>query len=73
MILIDMKEFLAGWVRLPFSAYCYNEKLSTLSREISWSNNVLIMMAAKTDEEQEFYLEALDSDVKNKMKIQVLA
>jgi len=39
-----------------FETYAENEKLSTLSREISWSNNVLIMMAAKTDAEREFYL-----------------
>ena len=39
-----------------YETYAKNEKLSTLSREISWSNNVLIMMAAKTDEEREFYL-----------------
>jgi len=39
-----------------YETYAQNEKLSTLSREISWSNNVLIMMAAKTDEEREFYL-----------------
>jgi len=38
-----------------YEIYAENEKLSTLSREISWSNNVLIMMAAKTDEEREFY------------------
>ena len=28
-----------------YETYAKNEKLSTLSREISWSNNVLIMMA----------------------------
>ncbi|MCL2299431.1 MAG: DUF1016 N-terminal domain-containing protein [Firmicutes bacterium] len=39
-----------------FETYSGNEKLSTLSREISWSNNVLIMMAAKTDVEREFYI-----------------
>ena len=39
-----------------YETYAGNEKLSTVSREISWSNNVLIMMAAKTDEEREFYL-----------------
>jgi len=39
-----------------YETYCNNEKLSTLSREISWSNNVLIMMGAKTDEVREFYL-----------------
>ncbi|MDR3205225.1 MAG: PDDEXK nuclease domain-containing protein [Deltaproteobacteria bacterium] len=39
-----------------FETYHGNEKLSPLVREISWTNNVLIMMAAKTDEEREFYL-----------------
>ena len=39
-----------------YETYAKSEKLSTLSRELSWSNNVLIMMAAKTDEEREFYL-----------------
>jgi len=39
-----------------FETYAKNEKLSPLVREISWTNNVLIMMAAKTDEEREFYL-----------------
>ena len=39
-----------------YEIYTGNEKLSPLVREISWTNNVLIMMAAKTDEEREFYL-----------------
>jgi predicted nuclease of restriction endonuclease-like (RecB) superfamily len=39
-----------------YETYDGNEKLSTLSREISWSNNVLIMMGAKSDEAREFYL-----------------
>jgi predicted nuclease of restriction endonuclease-like (RecB) superfamily len=39
-----------------YETYNGNEKLSPLVREISWTNNVLIMMAAKTDEEQDFYL-----------------
>ncbi len=39
-----------------YETYRNKEKLSPLVREISWSNNVLIMMAAKTDEEREFYL-----------------
>ena len=39
-----------------YETYEGNEKLSTLSREISWSNNILIMMSSKTDEEREFYL-----------------
>jgi len=36
--------------------YAGNEKLSPLVREISWTNNIIIMMAAKSDEEREFYL-----------------
>jgi len=39
-----------------YETYAENEKLSPVVREISWTNNVLIMMAAKTDEEREFYL-----------------
>jgi len=39
-----------------YETYKDNEKLSTVSREISWSNNVLIMTDAKTDEAREFYL-----------------
>lgn len=39
-----------------YEAYAGDEILSPLVREISWSNNILIMMAAKTDEEREFYL-----------------
>jgi predicted nuclease of restriction endonuclease-like (RecB) superfamily len=39
-----------------YDTYAHNEKLSPLVREISWTNNLLIMMAAKTDEEREFYL-----------------
>jgi len=36
--------------------YGGNEKLSPLVREISWTNNALIMMVAKTDMERESYL-----------------
>ena len=39
-----------------YETYAGNEKLSPLVRELSWTNNLLIMMAAKTDEEREFYL-----------------
>ena len=39
-----------------YEAYLGNEKLSPLVREISWTNNVLIMMGAKTVEAKEFYL-----------------
>ena len=39
-----------------YETYAGNEKLSTLLREINWSNNVLIMMGERSDEEREFYL-----------------
>ena len=39
-----------------YETYVKNEKLSPLVREISWTNNIIIMMAAKSDEEREFYL-----------------
>ncbi len=39
-----------------YETYCNNEKLSPLVREISWSNNLLIMTGCKTDEAKEFYM-----------------
>ena len=40
-----------------YETYCdADEKLSTLLREISWSNNLLIMSRSKSNEEREFYL-----------------
>ena len=39
-----------------YETYHDNEKLSPLVREISWSNNLLIMTGCKTDESREFYM-----------------
>ena len=39
-----------------YDMYNGNEKLSPLVREITWSNNLLIMSGCKTDEAKEFYL-----------------
>ncbi len=39
-----------------YDTYCKNEKLATMLREISWSNNILIMARTKSDEAREFYL-----------------
>jgi predicted nuclease of restriction endonuclease-like (RecB) superfamily len=39
-----------------YECYADNEKLSTLSREISWSHNVVIFSRANTEQEREFYL-----------------
>ena len=41
-----------------YETYKGKEKLSPLVREISWTNNLLIMTACKTDEAKEFYLKA---------------
>lgn len=39
-----------------YETYRGNEKLSPLVRELSWSNNLLILSGCKTDEAREFYL-----------------
>ncbi len=39
-----------------YDIYNGKEKLSPLVREITWSNNLLIMAGTKTDEAREFYL-----------------
>lgn len=39
-----------------YETYKDNEKLSPLVREITWSNNLLIIAGCKTDESKEFYL-----------------
>lgn len=41
-----------------YETYKGNQKLSPLVREISWTNNLLIMTACKTDEAREFYIRA---------------
>jgi len=55
----DIKGFSVSniWrMRQFYETYYDNEKLATLSREITWSNNLLIMARAKTEESREFYL-----------------
>lgn len=39
-----------------FEVYNKNEKLSPMVREISWSNNLIIISKSKSDEGKEFYL-----------------
>lgn len=39
-----------------YETYRDNAKLSPLVREISWSNNLLIMTGCKTDESREFFM-----------------
>ena len=55
----DLKGFSSSnvWrMRQYYETYRDNEYLSTLSREITWSNNTMIISRAKTDEAREFYL-----------------
>lgn len=44
-------------MRQFYETYKDNEILSALLREISWTNNLLIMSKTKTDDERKFYLE----------------
>lgn len=39
-----------------YETYEGNKKLSALLTQLSWTNNLLILSAAKTEEEREFYL-----------------
>ncbi len=39
-----------------YETYCDNTKLSTLLTQLTWSNNLLIMSASKSEEEREFYI-----------------
>ena len=55
----DLKGFSAQnlWrMKQFYECYKDNEKLSTLLREISWSNNLHILSKTKSIEEKEFYI-----------------
>ncbi|HRW22214.1 MAG TPA: PDDEXK nuclease domain-containing protein, partial [Bacteroidales bacterium] len=55
----DLKGFSAQniWrMRQFYEAYYKNEKLSALLREISWTNNLLILAKSESTEEREFYI-----------------
>jgi len=39
-----------------YETYKENKKLSALLREITWTNNLLILSSSKSDEEREFYI-----------------
>ena len=45
-----------GACALFYVTYCDNEKLAPLAREINWTQSLLIMARAKTDEAKEFYM-----------------
>lgn len=55
----DLKGFSAQniWrMRQFYEAYSNNKKLSALLREISWTNNLLILSKSESTEEREFYI-----------------
>jgi len=55
----DIKGFSASniWrMRQLYETYCEDEKLAPLVREVSWTQNLLIMSRVKTEEAREFYL-----------------
>ncbi len=55
----DIKGFSASnvWrMRQFYETYADNEKLAPLVREISWTQNLIIMSRAKSEEAREFYL-----------------
>lgn len=53
-----------------YETYRDNPKLSPLVREISWSNNLLIMSSAKTDEAREFYIRKSIADFYSKRELE---
>jgi len=53
-----------------YETYADNEKLSPLVRELSWTINLIILVAAKTDEEREFYLLVADKNKYSKRELQ---
>ena len=44
-------------MRQFYDAYSKNKKLSSMVREISWTNNLMILSKSKNDQEKEFYLQ----------------
>jgi predicted nuclease of restriction endonuclease-like (RecB) superfamily len=56
-------------MRLFFLTYQANQKLQTLSREISWSHNVKILQKIKDPFAQQFYMECT---IKNRWSVRVL-
>ena len=51
-------------MRQFYDAYRQKQFVSAALTQISWTNHLLILSKAKTKEEREFYLEALDREVR---------
>ena len=69
----DMKGFSSQnlWrMRQFYDTYKKNEKLSPLVREISWTNNMMIIAQTKSYEEREFYLRLATTESYSKKELQ---
>ena len=69
----DIKGFSASnvWrMRQFYETYCDNEKLAPLVREITWTNNLLIMSRTKSDDAREFYLTKAREDNYSKHELE---
>jgi len=53
-----------------FETYNDNEKLSPMVREISWTNNLIIISKSKTEEEKEFYLRLSNNEKLTKRELE---
>jgi predicted nuclease of restriction endonuclease-like (RecB) superfamily len=71
----DIKGFSASniWrMRQFYDTYNQNEKLAPLVREISWTQNLLIMSRAKTDEARAFYIALCQKSAYSKRELERL-
>jgi len=53
-----------------FETYNENEELSPLVREVSWTNNLIIISKSKTKEKQKFYLRLVINDKLTKRELE---
>ena len=53
-----------------YDTYSKNNKLSTLIREVNWTNNMLIISNTKNNEEKEFYLKLCSKERYSKRELQ---
>jgi predicted nuclease of restriction endonuclease-like (RecB) superfamily len=53
-----------------YETYKDGQILSTLLRELSWSNNLLVMGRAKTEEERIFYIKEYTAKLPDKKLLQ---
>ncbi|MDR0490704.1 MAG: PDDEXK nuclease domain-containing protein [Oscillospiraceae bacterium] len=57
-------------MRQFYETYCDNEKLAPLVREIGWTQNLIIMSRARSEEEREFYLLLCSKNLYSKRELE---